>query len=423
VRSSAPRYLELLNPKISTGDLQAVLRPGEGYVRIVLAKRGGYGAVVTKDGVTPYRIAMGVDEADRLVTSVRKSAVIRGRRLPDFDIVGARGLYKALISPVAATIAPLRTLHLDGGGVLAALPAGALIASDIDDAHLQQIALEQDYSGVDWFARKHALDTALGPAAFVRTRQAGGAAPIPSVVAFGNFKPDPARAAAQIAATHGLSDRCRQEVQRALVGLTALPETAKEATAAAAAFGAEGHATLGANFTDDDFFKATDVANAQVLVLATHGVLGLSTCFAEPALLTSVGPDGGDGLIEASQLLDRSLKARLVVLSACDTAGGGRVTEAGLTVGGEALSGLARAFIYAGAPSVLATEWKIDASASALQTDVLLRTAARDGKTVAEALNAAQASLYDQAETAHPFYWSGFVLIGDGGATLVGPGA
>ncbi|MGA0599114.1 CHAT domain-containing protein [Caulobacter sp. KR2-114] len=422
VRAVSPRYLELLNPKVATGDLQAVLRPGEGYVRVVLAKAGGYGAVVTRDGVTPYRIALGAGEADRLVTGLRTSAVIRGRRLPDFDILAARKLYRAMFEPVAAIISPLRTLHLDGGGVLAALPAGALIVSDIDDAHLQQIALDQDYSGVDWFARHHALDTALGPAAFVRTRQAGGAAPIPNVVAFGDFRPDPARAAAQIAAAHGLSERCRAEVQRALTGLQALPETATEARDAAAAFGADGHATLGAAFTDDDFFKASDVANAQVLVLATHGVLGLSTCFAEPALLTSVGPQG-DGLIEASQLLDRSLKARLVVLSACDTAGGGHVTGAALTDGGEALSGLARAFIYAGAPSVLATEWKIDASASALQTDVLLRTAARDGRTVAEALNAAQASLYDNAETAHPFYWSGFVLIGDGGAKLVGPGA
>lgn len=423
VRAASPRYLELLNPKVATADLQGVLRPGEGYVRIVLTKAGGYGAVVTRDGVTPYRIAMGAQEADHLVTGLRTSALIRGRRLPDFDILAARQLYKAMFEPVQATLAPLRTLHLDGGGVLAALPAGALIVSDIDDAHLQKIALDQDYSGVDWLARHHALDTALGPAAFVRTRQAGGVAPIPNVVAFGDFHPDPVRAAAQIAAAHGLSDRCRLEIQRALAGLQALPETATEARAAAAAFGSDGHATLGAAFTDDDFFKAADVGDAQVLVLATHGVLGLSTCFAEPALLTSVGPQG-DGLIEASQLLDRSLKARLVVLSACDTAGGANhLTGAGLTDGGEALSGLARAFIYAGAPSVLATEWKIDASASALQTDVLLRTVARDGKTVAEALNAAQASLYDNPETAHPFYWSGFVLIGDGGAKLVGPGA
>ena len=112
-----------------------------------------------------------------------------------------------------------------------------------------------------------------------------------------------------------------------------------------------------------------------------------------------------------------------MVLSACNTAGGSgaSLTRTGLTDGGEALSGLARAFIYAGAPIVLATQWPIDASSSALQTDILLKTAAEPGHTVSEALGEAQRSLYTQAETAHPFFWSGFDLIGDGGAVLTGP--
>ena len=60
------------------------------------------------------------------------------------------------------------------------------------------------------------------------------------------------------------------------------------------------------------------------VMLATHGVLGLSNCFPEPALLASLG-DKVDGLIEASQLLDRDLRVQLVVLSACDTAAGGKL--------------------------------------------------------------------------------------------------
>ncbi len=418
VRQSSPRYLELLNPKVATADLARTLGADEGYIRVVLTKDAGYGAVVTRDGVIPYRIGISATQATDLVTKVRKSAVIRGRRLPDFDLQSSRALYKNLFEPVEASIAPLKVLHMDGGGVLASMPIGALIVRDLTDDLLQQVALEQDYTGVDWLARHHALDMALGPAAFVRTRQAGGGTPIPAVVAFGDFRPDPAAAALKIQTTHGLSERCRREIERALAGLRALPQTAAEAQAAAQAFGAGGQATLGAQFTDAGFMTSQSVADASVLVLATHGVLGLSSCFAEPALLTSVG-DGGDGLIEASELLDRAIKARLVVLSACDTAGGGggAVTE-GLADAGEALSGLARAFIYAGAPSVLATEWKIDASASALQTDVLLSTAAREGAPVAVALGRAQETLYDHAETAHPFFWSGFVLIGDGGATL-----
>jgi CHAT domain-containing protein len=86
----------------------------------------------------------------------------------------------------------------------------------------------------------------------------------------------------------------------------------------------------------------------------SHGVLGLSTCFPEPALLTSLGVEG-DGLIEASQLLDHELKAQIVVPSARDTAAGGKLDEAsgGLGDGGDALSGLARAFVYTGVRNVL----------------------------------------------------------------------
>ena len=146
-----------------------------------------------------------------------------------------------------------------------------------------------------------------------------------------------------------------------------------------------------------------------------------SPCFPEPSLLTSLG-EGGDGLIEASRLLDRQLRAELVVLSACDTAAGGKLDEArtGLADGGDALSGLARAFIYAGARNVLATEWKVDAAASKAEVTSLLLGVNQPGESVRDALAKAQAGLYGQPETAHPFYWAAFVLVGDGGGALKG---
>lgn len=420
VRSKSPRYLELLDPKVTAGDLVGALTPGEGYVRLVATRDGGFGALVTKDGVIPYRFALTSAETDALVGKVRASATLKGRRLPDYDLTSAQALYKALFGPVEAQVTPLTALHIDAGGTLAALPFAALVVTTPDQEMLSRIGLEQDYAGVDWLARHHAIDTALGPAAFVRTRRnAAGVQPAAgSIVAFGNFRPDPKEAAARIAAARGLTDKCRDEIEKALRGLRALPQTGPEAEAAAATF-PNGRAETGAAFTDTAFKTEPAVGDAQVLVLATHGVLGLSSCFAEPALLTSVGPEG-DGLIEASELLDRSIKARLVVLSACETAGGAAsdVGRTGLADGGEALSGLARAFIYAGAPSVLATQWKVDAAASALQTGVFLRTAATDGQSIGASLGAAQKDLYDAPETGHPFFWSGFTLIGDGSAVL-----
>ncbi len=420
VRASSPRYLELLSPAISAGELVGSLEDWEGYVRMVVSHQGGFGAVVTSAGVTPYRIAIDASQAEALASRLRNSANLsRSGALPDYDIEAAGELYQALLAPAADRIAGLDSLQIDASGPLAAIPFAALVTETPDQAAQDRIREAQDYSGLAWFGRDRTLAASLGPAAFVRTRAATPAAITVPAYAFGDFRPDPAAMARRLAETRGLSDRCREEVQRALARLDALPETAEEARESAAVFGPAAQVRLGETFTDQAVLEDPAVGQAGVLVLATHGVLSLSSCLAEPALLASLGPEG-DGLIEASEVLDAGVRARLVVMSACDTAGGGEgdVSRGGFAGGGEALSGLARAFIYAGASSVLATHWKVDATASSLQTRALLTQAAQSKATLAEALSSAQRTLYEDPETAHPFYWSGFVLIGDGAVTL-----
>jgi CHAT domain-containing protein len=419
LRSSAPSYLELLSPQLSTDDLRAVLADHEGYLRIAMASDGGFGALVVKAGVYPFLIAPTGGDVDALVDRLRRSTRLRGRRLPDFDVDAAAKLYAGLIAPARAQMADVQDLDVDVSGSLASAPFGAFVASAPDAAQLQNIKTTQDYTGVDWLARHVSIANTLGPAAFVRLRKQPSppSADLHAAI-YGDYQPDPTTMAERIARQESLSEACQRQVERALAALGALPETADEARSVAASF-VSPHVMLGAAFTDTDFMTSPETADADVIVLATHGVLALSSCFAEPALVASVGATG-DGLIEASHLLDRRLKARLVVLSACDTAAGGNLDEArtGLADGGDALSGLARAFIYAGARNVLATEWKVDAAASGAEITDLLASANRPGVTLRSALSSAQSKLYSQAETAHPFFWAPFVLVGDGGGVL-----
>jgi CHAT domain-containing protein len=241
------------------------------------------------------------------------------------------------------------------------------------------------------------------------------------LAAFGDFRPDPAAAASRIVRDHGLTAGCEHEIASALTLLAPLPDTAKEVNGVAGVFGANASVHLGDGFTDASFLDSPDVADADVILLATHGVLGLSSCFGEPALLTSLG-SSGDGLLEASKVLDRTLKARLVILSACDTAGGGQADMGeGLSEGGEALSGLARSFLYAGASGVLATEWKVDSTSAASEVQDFLRKASANGDPLSLSLGAAQRVLYSQPETAHPFYWAAFILVGDGSVSISTP--
>ena len=93
------------------------------------------------------------------------------------------------------------------------------------------------------------------------------------------------------------------------------------------------------------------------------------------------------------------------------------------TTAGESLSGLARAFFYAGARSMLVTHWSVnDQAAAYLVTETLKRSHANAGLGVAAAMREAELSLLDAAvkspasPAAHPFFWAPFAVIGEGGA-------
>ena len=86
-------------------------------------------------------------------------------------------------------------------------------------------------------------------------------------------------------------------------------------------------------------------------------------CAAQPALLTSFGGNGSDGLLTFREIFDLHLDADLVILSACDTAGkasAAATQQAGLATGGDvALDGLVRAFVGAGGRLVIASHWPV----------------------------------------------------------------
>jgi CHAT domain-containing protein len=138
-------------------------------------------------------------------------------------------------------------------------------------------------------------------------------------------------------------------------------------------------------------------------------------CQAQPGLVLSP-PTGAaaaanaDGLLTASEIAGLKLNARLVVLSACNTAAGG-----GSRFGGGALEGLADSFFNAGAHAVLASHWEVPSAATTSLMTGLFENLSRDPThDTAEALRQAQLRLIAQDATAHPFDWAAFTLIGDG---------
>jgi CHAT domain-containing protein len=174
---------------------------------------------------------------------------------------------------------------------------------------------------------------------------------------------------------------------------------------------------IGPAFTDETVRARKDLADYKVLYFATHGLLPQpSACLPEPALMTSVGGGESDGLLDASEILDLKLDADLVVLSACDTGGGGGDSATtGLQGGGEALGGLTRAVIYAGGRSLIVSHWSVDSVATVKLMTGMFGSGAG---SKAEAMRQSQIALQQSEQFSHPYFWAPFTLVGDGAKPL-----
>jgi CHAT domain-containing protein len=206
-----------------------------------------------------------------------------------------------------------------------------------------------------------------------------------------------------------LPGACRNEAQL-IAALPPLPNTRAEVHAIADALNApEAAIVAGPEFTKTGL-HAMNLGDYRIAYFATHGLLPHTLeCVPEPSLVVSVPQQGrADGLLTASEVSDLELDADLVVLSACNTGG------PGLETGGEALSGLARSFFYAGARSMLVTHWEIpDQPTVELMAGTFKGAAA--GQTIAAALRESQLRLINDPASSHPFSWAAFTVVGDGG--------
>src|SRR5262249_8507383 len=171
---------------------------------------------------------------------------------------------------------------------------------------------------------------------------------------------------------------------------------------------------LGATFTDVGILDRKDLNTYRIVFFGTHGVLPANhRCLPEAVLVTSLGPGASDGFLAESEILKLNMDADLVVLAACDTGGAGasETDRTGLSGSGEELSGLARDFIYAGARTMLVSQWQVEATATSSLMTHLFRAGS---SSQSDALRQAQVALMDAKATAHPYYWAGFSLVGDG---------
>jgi len=190
--------------------------------------------------------------------------------------------------------------------------------------------------------------------------------------------------------------------------LDPLPEAGEEVKALGRLYGASRSRIYVGSQAREDLLKR-EAGDASILHFTTHGTLNNASPMYSYLTLAEGGPND-DGLLEAWELMQLDLKAELAVLSACETARG-RIG------GGEGMIGFSWAMFIAGVPSIVVSQWKVE-SAGTRDLMVNFHRFLISNKTTpdkAEALRQAALKLMRNPETSHPFYWAGFVLVGDGG--------
>lgn len=225
-----------------------------------------------------------------------------------------------------------------------------------------------------------------------------------SLLAFGN----PALSQEMIA---HLSAKHRDE------NLAPLPGTQKEVQTLAQLYGPARSKIFTGTEAREETAKR-EAGSYKILHFATHGLLDDNNPLYSRVLLSQVNNDTSeDGLLEAREIMQLDLKASIAVLSACQT-GRGRVGA------GEGVIGMTWAFFIAGCPTTVVSQWKVDSSSTtALMIEFhrhLTRKLSSKGfakgadLSKAQALQRAALSLLKDKRYSHPFYWAGFIVVGNG---------
>lgn len=465
LKNSFPEYAALANPEpLAIPEVQEHLRADEALILILDTPAARpipeetFVWVITKTGFRWVRSDLGTAALTREVTALRcgldatawdgdgvdscsKLLDIPPDRSPGssqllpFDHVRAHKLYAALFGEVQDLIKEKHLLIVPSGP-LTQLPFQVLVT---------KAPTSRDHRAVTWLAREHAVTVlpAVSSLKALRRISKPSTASRP-MLGFGNPLLDgPDARYADVAKLARDKQRCPQARRHRVAGLTGhrgslspiemrggltdvasirreapLPETADELCAVARDVRAgAGDIRLGAQATERAIkvlSASGELARYRIVHFATHGALaGQLDGTHEPGLILTppdMATEEDDGYLSASEIASLKLDADWVILSACNTAAGGATNA-------EALSGLARAFIYAQARALLVSHWAVYSDATVKLITVAVREMARDPRVGrAEALRRSMLALIEKGapHESHPAYWAPFAVIGEG---------
>lgn len=470
------KFAKLYNSKpLSVVDAQALLRDDEIVVLVAARPIDGFGETIfvwtvgkNQKDLSWRRADMDLPNLETMVQQLRctldrsnwtsdsssQECLKLGIRIPQsrserprFPAESALLIHQKLLAPIATKLDG-KTMIFVPSGPLASLPPSVLLKSSPPEG--------ASYQHYDWLLRSQSMTVLPSVPALLalRSLQEGltdrsEEASSRNYLGFGNplldgnddLRSDRRAAALRTECTNvpALFGRPSESVDRtasvrgptqrllrregsivdSIKAFPPLPDTAQEVCTLAQMLGANSsNVFLAGRASKRQLFALNDtnsLQNYRILHFATHGLLSMEVAElqsqVEPALLLSPGDieksKDDNGLLGASEILKLRLNADVVILSACNTAAANGFDP-------EPLSGLARAFFYAGARSLLVSHWYVDSVASVKLVSALFAkwTEARD-KGLSEALRLAQLEfLKNEPQGAHPSIWAAYDFVG-----------
>jgi CHAT domain-containing protein len=410
-----PNYAALSKPEpLTTKEIQSLLDKDEALVVIDLDEYS-FVWVVTKDRADWKAILIPAAQASKTIETLR--AALHPDSPKTFDRALAHQLYRQVLGPVEEIISQKTRLSFVLGGALTSLPPQVLLMSNPEG---------KDLASLDWLVRKYAI-TILPSVASLKVLRGGKAVAVAAKPMIGFGDPIFDRAAQTVGRpkvatlNQSLTSFYRgvtADMKALAEALPALPETADELRAVAKILGAKSEDIKLGEAASVATVKNQRLDNYRVVYFATHALVAgevekFAKVKAEPALVLSTPEnpsENDDGLLRASDVAMLKLNADFVVLSACNTAAGDKP-------GAEGLSGLARAFFYAGAKSLVVSHWDVDSDATVTLMDGLFEALkVNPHLSHAEALRLSMLKMIGnsaKSDLAQPKFWAPFVVVGE----------
>jgi CHAT domain-containing protein/tetratricopeptide (TPR) repeat protein len=400
IRESSPRYATLMQPSaLSLKEIQQLLDPDTLLLEYYLTQQRSYLWVVSQTAITSYVLS----KRDKIESAARRVYESFSTSNPTLDnSEAARELSRMLLEPAAAQLGKKRLLIVSDG-YLQYLPFAALPDPTLTNS-IQPLIVEHEIVSLpsasllsvlrrEFNSRSPApkLVAALADPVFDRNdlRLKQNAPPDSPVLQLPPELERSLRDSGGITFERLRSSRIEAEtivrMARAGDNLKALDFDASRATA-----------------------LSDKLGQYRIVHFATHGLLNSVHPELSGLVLSLVDEKGQaqDGFLRAHEVYNLKLGADLVVLSACQTA-------LGKEVKGEGLVGLTRGFMYAGAPRVVASLWRVPSKATAeLMTRFYQGMFVRKLRPAA-ALRAAQIEMWREKRWNEPFYWAAFVIQGE----------